>query len=206
MARLHPDHGRGSWQGNEVRRLISALDQFAPGVREEMSVPGKFAFGWARRPGSGLLQRVVQVRADGPRVKAHLSVFDAKLAMALYREHVGTALPLTGAVWCQFALNGGMPQEQLEDRLRILPLRETLKQGRQNVQDQFVYRYNCDGRTTLAALTQFHCGLWFTIFASSDQKIIELFKKPEFLALPASVMVQPGGLLSLLPVPAVAIA
>jgi len=48
-----------------------------------MSLPGKFAFGWARRPRSGLLQRVVQVRADGPRVKAHLSVFGAKLAMAL---------------------------------------------------------------------------------------------------------------------------
>jgi hypothetical protein len=50
----------------------------------------------------------------------------------------------------------------------------------------------------------FHRGLWFTIFASSDQKIVELFRKPEHLRLPASTMVRPGELLSLLPVPAVA--
>jgi hypothetical protein len=206
MARLHPENRRGSWQAQEVRRLLSALDQFAPGVREEMSIPGKFAFGWARDPGSSLLQRVVQVRADGPRVKAHLSVFGAKLAMALYREHVGTALPMDGAVWCQFVLNAGMTQKHLEERLRILPLRETLKQGRKNVNDQFAYRYNCDEHTTLAALAQFHRGLWFTIFASSEPKIIELFKRPEFLALPASVLVQPGGLLCLLPAPALALA
>jgi hypothetical protein len=46
-------------------------------------------------------------------------------------------------------------------------------------------------------LPQFHLGLWFTIFASSDQRIIELFYKPEFMQLPASVTVTPGNLLSL---------
>jgi hypothetical protein len=55
MARMHPDHGRGSWQADEIRKLISAIGKYAPGVREEMSLPGKLAFGWARRPGSGLL-------------------------------------------------------------------------------------------------------------------------------------------------------
>jgi hypothetical protein len=84
-------------------------------------------------------------------------VFGAKLAMALYREHVGTALPLDGAVWCQFALNAGMTQGHVEARLKILPLQETLKQGSKKVDDQFVY--NCDGRSTLGAVTQFHRGL-----------------------------------------------
>jgi hypothetical protein len=125
--------------------------------------------------------------------------------MALYRQHVGVALPLEGAIWCQFALNGGMTQEHLNARVKILPLQETLRQGRKNVGDQFVYRYNY-GRTTIAAVVQFHLGLWFTIFASSDQRIIELFNKPEFMQLPASVMVMPGNLLSLLPAPALAAA
>ncbi len=165
-------------------------------------MPGKFNHELMRRPGSGLLQPVVRVHADGPLVKAHLGIFGAKLAMALYREHVGVALPLDGAVWCQFALNAGMTQENLNARVKILPLHETLRQGIKNVRDQFSYRYNCDERTVIAAVVQFHSGLWFTIFASSDKRIIELFNKPEFLQLPASVMVRPGNLLGLLPVPA----
>ena len=108
MARVHPDDGEGSWQAEEIRKLISAIDTHAPGVREEMSLPGKSKHEWARRPGSSLLQRVVRVRADEPLVKAHLGIFGAKLAMALYREHVGVALPLDGAVWCRFALNHGV--------------------------------------------------------------------------------------------------
>jgi hypothetical protein len=201
MALIHPDNGEGSWQAEKIRKLISAIDTYAPGVREEISLPDKSTYEWARRPGSDLLQRVVRVHADGPRVKAHLSLFGAKLAMALYREHVGVALPLDGAVWCQFALNAGMTQETLNTRVKILPLWETLRQGCKNVGDQFAYRYNCDERTVIAAVVQFHRSLWFTIFASSDHKIIELFKKPEFLQLPASMMVRPGNLLSLLPAP-----
>jgi hypothetical protein len=114
-------------------KLLSALDAYAPGVREELSQFGKSRSEWLRRPSSGLLQRVVRVRADGPLLKAHLGVYGAKLAMALYREHVGTALPLDGAIWCQFALNGGMTQEHLNERIKILPGSSTLRQGEMNV-------------------------------------------------------------------------
>jgi hypothetical protein len=119
--------------------------------------------------------------------------------MALYREHVGSALPMHGAVWCQFALSGGMTQADLDSRVQILPLHETLRQGRKNVLDQFIYRYNTDARSVVAAVAQFHRGLWFTLFASSDSKHVELFARPEFLALPACALVRPGELLSLLP-------
>jgi hypothetical protein len=132
-------------------------------------------------------------------MKAHLTIFGAKLAMALYREHVGVPLASDGAVWCQFQLNAGLTQEQLDDRVANLPGYETLRQGSKNVDDQFKYRFNTDERTVVAAVAQFHRGLWFTLFASIDQKIIELFTKPEFLALPASAMVRPGELLGLVP-------
>lgn len=199
IARLHPDNGESSWQAEETRKLMSALDNFAPGVREELSKPDKAGVEWLQHSGSGLLQRVVRVHADGPKLKAYLSVYGAKLAMALYREHVGIALPLDGAIWCQFVLNAGMTQEHLNERVRILPVRETLRQGQKNVADQFAYRYNSDERSVVAAVAQFHRGLWFTIFASCDPKIIELFKKPEFLNLPASALIKPGELLQLLP-------
>jgi len=66
--------------------------------------------------------------------------------MALYREYVGDALPLDGAVWCQFSLNSGMTQEDLDARVKILPIQGTLLQGSKNVDGQFLYRYNCDER------------------------------------------------------------
>jgi hypothetical protein len=198
MARLDPENRDASWQAQEIRRLVLAIDAYAPGVRQELTLPGKVTRGWMPRSGSTLFQPTVRVHADGPCVKAHLCAFGAKLAMALFREHVGIALPVSGAIWCQFSLNAGMTQEQLNARIRILPIHETLRQGRKNVGDQFVYRYNCDERSVLAAVAQFHRGLWFTIFASSDERIIELFTKPEFSQLPASVVIKPGGLNALL--------
>ncbi len=163
VSRLHPDHDEQSWQGKEIKRLIRALDAFAPGVRDEMNQPGTHQERWLRRPNSGLLQRAVYVRADGPRLKAYLTAFAAKFAMALYREHVGVALALDGAVWCQFRLNTEMTQEQLDALVSKLPIHETLRQGRKDVGDQFSYRFNTDGRTVVAAVAQFHRGLWLIV-------------------------------------------
>jgi hypothetical protein len=121
------------------------------------------------------------------------------MAMALFRHHVGVALPTDGAVWCQFTTNGGVTQEFIDERLRILPGFGTLRQGRKCVGTQFEYRYNCDGKATFAALVQFHRSLWFTLFASSDQRIVAMFEGPKFKGVPASRLVRPGGLLSIVP-------
>jgi len=94
-----------------------------------------------------------------------------------------------------------MTQENLSARVERLPLQATLRQGRKNVGDQFAYRYNCDERTVITAVAQFHRDLWFTLFASSDEKIIEIFTKPEVSQLPASAMVRPDCLLDLLTAP-----
>ena len=53
----------------------------------------------------------------------------AKLAMALYREHVGHALPLTGGVHTNWYLNAGLAQRTAEGILKTLPLGGTLRQG-----------------------------------------------------------------------------
>ena len=140
ISRLHPDHGEGSWQDKEIRKLIRPLDKFAPGVREEMR-SGKHERGLIRRGDFGLMQSAVWVHADGPRLKAYLTIFAAKFAMALYREHVGVALGLDGAVWCEFQLNAGLTQENVDARVALLPGCETLRQGTKNVGDQFLYRF-----------------------------------------------------------------
>jgi hypothetical protein len=201
IARLHPDHGEQSWQNEEIKSLIRPLDAFAPGVREEMSQPGTHEERWVPRRNSRLMQRVVYVHARGPGLKAYLTIFAAKFAMALFREYTGGPLALNGASWCQFHLNAGITQEYLDGLVIKLPGFETLRQGRKHVGDQFNYRFNTDERTVVAALAQFHRGLWLTTFASTDPRIIDLFTKPEFLALPTSAMVRPGELLRLVPPP-----
>src|ERR1700736_2228652 len=45
MARIHPQNRDGSWQAQEMRRLVSAIEAYAPGVREEMSLPSKVTHG-----------------------------------------------------------------------------------------------------------------------------------------------------------------
>ena len=113
ISRLHPDHGgRGAGRTKEIRKLIWPLDKFAPGVREEMR-SGKHERGLIRRGDFGLMQSAVWVHADAPRLKAYLTIFAAKFAMALYRQHVGVALGLDGAVWCEFQLNVGLTQENV---------------------------------------------------------------------------------------------
>jgi hypothetical protein len=200
MSMIDLKSGPGGWQDKEVHKLIRPLDKFAPGVREELFRHGKHERRWLYLARSNLLQPFDLVRADGPRVNAYLTIFAAKLAMALYRQHVGVALPLEGAVWCQFQFNVGLTQENLDARVAILPGCETLRQGRKNVGDQFLYRFNTDERSVVAAVAQFHRGLWLTVFASTDPKIIELFAN-KFSGLPASAMVRPGDLLALVPAP-----
>jgi hypothetical protein len=113
IARLHPRNDSDSQQRKEIRGLIRAVDARAPGVREELSLPGKFQSEWMQRPGAGLYENVVRVDADGPKLKAHLGIFGSKLGIALYRENVGVALSLEGAVWTKFTLNAGMTEDML---------------------------------------------------------------------------------------------
>ncbi|QAY97047.1 hypothetical protein CWB41_15965 [Methylovirgula ligni] len=200
FATLHPDTLVGTWQADEIDKRLRAVRRFAPGVLEEFQRANKNRLDLVARRNSGLMQRVVQIQADGPITHAHLSVFGAKLAMALYREHTGSALPLDGAAWTQFALSGGMSQKTLDDRIKIMPMFATLRQGKVHVSDQFSYRFNCDGRSTIAAVAKFHKGLWLTIAASHDPKIIALFEQPESSLVPASALVRPGQLSSILTV------
>ena len=81
-------------------------------------------------PDSGLIESpFVQIKADGPLTRAYLNVFAAKLGMALYREHVAHALPLSGGVHINWFLNAGLAQRTAEGILRILLVAGTLRQG-----------------------------------------------------------------------------
>ncbi len=201
VARLNPTSSEDSWQNNELKKLVNALDIDAPGVRDELGEPEKHKTQWLSVAGSKLLRKISVVKADGPLLEAYLTIFGIKMAMALYRELVGIALPLDGAAWCQFQLNGSISQHQLDRLTTDLPGYSTLQQGAVNVGDQFAYRYNTDKRSVIAAVAQFHHGLWYTLLASHDQRIIGLFSKPPISQLSGSTMMRPGELSSRVPVP-----
>jgi hypothetical protein len=118
----------------EASALRGKLLKFAPGVFEEFRRLDKTRNVWQRST-SGLYKRMIAVHMDGLLTNAYLTVFAAKLGMALYREHVGAALPLDGGVQLQCFLNAGLAQRTAEGILRKLPGHGTLKQGSFTVPD-----------------------------------------------------------------------
>ena len=193
FARLNKSYGGDRRLIIEACALRDKVAKRAPGVLEELFRPEKRKRVWLRD--SGLVASAfVQINADGPLTMAYLTVFAAKLGMALYREHVGHALPLTGGVHINWFLNAGLAQRTAEGILRILPVAGTLRQGAVQFPEQFVYRYNCDGRTIVAALAGFHSNLFVLVIATSTP---EFFKMP--FPVPHSDFVRPGELVARIP-------
>ncbi len=188
IARLDPKPDAPAWKTEEARARLGEIQELAPGVLEEVFSASQQRDIWPATSG-GVRYRTKQIIADGPLLKAHLATFSAKFGMALYREHVGSALPLTGGVETWNSLNAGLARQQAEAMLQILPASATLKQGRKTAGDQFVYRLNTDERTIVAALASFHDGLFVFALSTSDP---ELYRIPS--TFPYRHFTRPGEL------------
>lgn len=195
FARLpRPDNPRSPLI-REAQQRLKQLDRQAPGLLEELFRSDKSTQTWFKSP-LGLSHKATAIKADGPRVKAYMSVFGGKLGMALYREHIGHPLPLGGGVYTMFFLNVGLPDAAVEKALPTLPLQGDLKQGVIHVREQFAYRYNCDGKSIIAAIVGFHTHLHFLLVATSDPIY---FSFPSFLSQPTADFVKLGELVSRVP-------
>lgn len=115
-----------------------------------------------------------------------------RMAMALYREHIGEALPFEGEVFVTWSLNLGFRPEITEGILNSLPGLGRLQQGKKTSQGQFEYRFKTDRKTIAIAQSSFHTGLNILSIASSIPGRFSL-------QLVRGGRVQPGGLLSLMP-------
>jgi hypothetical protein len=177
----------------EAQQRRDKVAQLAPGVLEELFRQDKASTIW--RPEHGLVAKpFFKINVDGPTTKAYLTVFGAKLGMALYRQHVGHALPLHGGVHVNWYLNAGLAQSTAEGLLQKLPGLGWLRQGSFEVREQFAYRYNCDDRSVVAALAGFHSNLHIFVIATCTP---DLFGMP--FSVPHSDFVQPGHLCSRFP-------
>jgi hypothetical protein len=126
------------------------------------------------RDGLGILKRYVTIQPSGPLTKAYLTVFAAKLGMALYKEHTGEPLPLTGGVHTAWFLNAGLSRQTGDAILSKMPIYGSLKQGAFFLPEQFAYRFNTDGKSIIAALAGFHSNLHVFTLATSDQQFFDL--------------------------------
>ena len=189
MAMIAPRNEPDDWKMGNLSRLLPTMDRYAPGLRTEV-VRSKQQQKWLWTP-RGLIEPHVQLEANGPILKAYLGVFAAKMAMALYREHVGEPLPLTGAAYTMHFLNSGLNQAQLDGMLSIMPVFGELRQGRKSSTGQFAYRFNCDDRTIVGAIVGFHDNLHIMAFATSDPATYG-----KALAIDNMIVTRPGELVS----------
>jgi hypothetical protein len=95
MAQIGRDNGEGDWQIAEAVVLRNkTIEKFVPGLLEEVFCPEKTHTVWSRGP-RGLLRPYRKIIADGPLLNAYLTVFAAKMGMALY--HVDNRTRVFGA-------------------------------------------------------------------------------------------------------------
>lgn len=167
MAHILPFSTNENWQMATMTRMIRTIDQHVPGFHAEFLRPENTKDKWIRGP-NGIHRKVKVISADGPILKRHLRVFSAKIGMALYREHIGVALPHDGAVYSTHFLNAGLSQESAEAMLNMMPLPGELRMGKRSSKSQFAYRYNTDEKSIVAALVGFHGNLHCLVIATSD--------------------------------------
>lgn len=166
MSRLFATNDTSDWRVEEAYNLIGGISTLAPDVIREI-------FGqtqrrtWFRNP-RGILEPGISIQADGPVLKELMTIFCAKLGMALFREHCEKPIPMNGGVFTQFYFNAGLTNEIAQKIVSIMPIPGHLIQGKSHSIEQFAYRYNTDERTIVAALIGFHSSLHFRVFAMSD--------------------------------------
>jgi hypothetical protein len=195
LAHVSPTDGpHNEWQFPIMKKLRDTADQLEPGFHHELFNKKKSENAY-RKVKSSILMPVVVIKADGPIIKRNMRIFSAKLAMALFREHVGKPLPIGSGVFVKWFLNAGLSETEAHGYLSILPVHGELTQGTQRSIEQFGYRFNCDDRSLLAAIVGFHSNLHIVAFATSDLATFgeTLLKYPGFTFVKFGELLKPSG-------------
>lgn len=191
LAKLDKASFDDDWRFKEAQDQRGLLNAIAPGFLEEL-YDTTTATRIMLPTSGGILLPQFAISATGRLARAYLTVFGAKMAMALYREHIGEALPFEGEVFVTWSLNLGFRPEISEGILNSLPGLGRLQQGRKTSEGQFDYRFKTDRKTIAIAQSSFHTGLNILSIASSIPGRFSL-------QLVRGGRVQPGGLLSAMP-------
>lgn len=194
IALLSPRYDQDRWKIAEAKDRTRMLEAQALGFLAEFQDPRRRGTRWLQGPG-GISRPTTVLDLSGPLTRAYLDVFAAKFGMALYRHHCGRPLPLDGFVMCGAYTNAGLAPDAAQAFLSIMPDQSGLRQGRRNhADDQFIYRFNTDGHSVVAALAQFHDGLYISAsaFGTTDPY-------GQLVLPPNHRRVRPGDLLGMMP-------
>lgn len=196
LARLSAWQDDVKWREREAYNSIDMMIIKAPDFIKEFFNPAATSLKWVRDP-RGILRKRIVLDAPKPITQSYIDVFAAKFGMAMYYEHCRSPIPLEGGVYSAAYLNYGLSRDAAHTMLAIMPMANMLRQGsRNNSKDQFIYRYNTDEKTIVAALAQFHDGLYVCTIAFSD---VNTYKS--ILKLPNFRLARPGDLISMMPKP-----
>lgn len=169
LARMAPTDSLGEqWQLDEAYRLISPVAKRSKRLIVEIFGEGDQGRSWFEH--RGILHPVRRLALDGPAVSAALAAFGAKLGFALFRQHVGSPMPLGGGVFSKSFLNLGPPEKAAKAWLGILPEFTQMSQGSWGSGKQFSYRFNTDNESILAAYVSLHDLVTFWVLAYSGPK------------------------------------
>lgn len=186
VSRLGGSNDITDWRVGEAISQINPIVKNAPEILRELFDPLQVKREWRRNKGGLLLEQIV-IDGKKPYIDKYLSVFAAKMGMALYRRHIGKPIPLDGIVQTLAILNGYINQDIADRFLKNMPFYSTLRQGKFEVSEQFRYRYNTDDQDIISALIQFHEGL-FIWTASASAKYADKIPKIS----PFSTFTKPG--------------
>ncbi|KQT48128.1 hypothetical protein ASG47_07065 [Devosia sp. Leaf420] len=192
MAKLDRQAWEGDWRLQAATAQQGLLKAIAPGFLEELYDPNSMERVYLPTSGGVRIAHDV-ITANGPLIRSYLSVFGAKFGMSLYREYVGRALPMEGAVLVTWSLNVGFQRKFVDQFMQIMPGLDRLSQGTKTSQGQFDYRYNTDRKSLVAAYASFHTGLNILALATSTPERLQVD------ALRRGAIVRPGTLVSLMP-------
>lgn len=140
MGRMYPEPEPDA-AGEEVKKLFAAINNNVPSLLEEMLIDPEEEARERRTvpdmPGSGVL-----MRANGPTMYQHMSIFGAKLGFALHYEAWKSRVPDEGGAQPMYFTNVNAARGELpQDLIGFLPERQTLRQGSRHVSDQFSYSW-----------------------------------------------------------------
>jgi hypothetical protein len=153
------------WRIDAAKARKGRLRQKAPGVWEEI-FEGKSTAKLVEH--RGVLREALSIDLGGQRTRAYLNIFAAKVGMALYREHVGEPIPLSGGIETIVAINLEHARHLFNSVAFMLPEGRTLTQGRKSVGDQFWWQFNTDLRSIVAAYVSIHDGLSIVVFSTAE--------------------------------------
>jgi hypothetical protein len=173
IGRISPDKDSPEWVV-EWGKFLREADSNNPGLLEELQ-PSLRQLREARAipnfENSGALN------VAGPIVQNSIRAFGAKLGLALHYHHTGRIVPNGGAVAVKWFSNHDKLTGRFPDSLlNILSARQTLKQGRFSVGDQFQFSSAVANTGQLAAyLATFNFAFaTLSVVAESKEKLADL--------------------------------